>query len=183
MNIEYITTKDYLYDEDGKLIDTQYSVDGIVYIYDGMSDDRNNIIDERPLTEEDDKLFEYHNSQYYLDNFDEFINYLRDLGNTVDPQGEVTLDDEGRVIKDKYPIEAGNVIVNEYEYDNQGRLIKIIRNSDDYLYSTSSFITILLNVSTLSLVEVLCHLEYCSKFFEKSSKFFEKSLTTYYLKL
>jgi hypothetical protein len=37
---------------------------------------------------------------------------------------------------------------------------------------------------------VFCHLEYCSKFFEKSSKFFEKSSkffekssTTYYLKL
>jgi hypothetical protein len=37
-------------------------------------------------------------------------------------------------------------------------------------------ITILLNVRTLSVVEVLCHLDYCSKFFEKSS-------TTYYLKL
>jgi hypothetical protein len=46
-------------------------------------------------------------------------------------------------------------------------------------------------------VEVFCHLDYCSKFFEKSSKFFEKSSkffeksskffekssTTYYLKL
>jgi hypothetical protein len=37
---------------------------------------------------------------------------------------------------------------------------------------------------------MFCHLEYCSKFFEKSSKFFEKSSkffekssTTYYLKL
>jgi hypothetical protein len=52
------------------------------------------------------------------------------------------------------------------------------------------FITILLNVRTLSVVEVFCHLDYCSKFFEKSSKFFEKSSkffekssTTYYLKL
>lgn len=139
MNIEYITTKDYLFDEDGKLIDTEYSVDGIVYIYDGMNDDRSNIIDERPLTEEDDKLFEYHNSQYYLKNFDDFLNYFKDPGNTVDPQGEVTLDDEGRVIKDKYKIEAGNVIVDEYEYDDQGRLITIIRNSDDDFYSTSSF--------------------------------------------
>jgi hypothetical protein len=47
----------------------------------------------------------------------------------------------------------------------------------------SHLITILLNVRTLSLVEVFCHLDYCSKFFEKSSKFFEKSSTTYYLKL
>jgi hypothetical protein len=47
----------------------------------------------------------------------------------------------------------------------------------------SPLITILLNVRTLSVVEVFCHLDYCSKFFEKSSKFFEKSSTTYYLKL
>jgi hypothetical protein len=53
-----------------------------------------------------------------------------------------------------------------------------------------NIITILLNVRTLSVVEVFCHLDYCSKFFEKSSKFFEKSSkffekssTTYYLKL
>jgi hypothetical protein len=64
-------------------------------------------------------------------------------------------------------------------------------------YTQISIITILLNVRTLSVVEVFCHLEYCSKFFEKSSKFFEKSSkffeksskffekssTTYYLKL
>jgi hypothetical protein len=45
------------------------------------------------------------------------------------------------------------------------------------------FITILLNVRTLSVVEVFCHLDYCSKFFENCSKFFEKSSMTYYLKL
>jgi hypothetical protein len=44
-------------------------------------------------------------------------------------------------------------------------------------------IPILLNVRTLSVVEVFCHLDYCSKFFEKSSKLFEKSSMTYYLKL
>jgi hypothetical protein len=51
-------------------------------------------------------------------------------------------------------------------------------------------IPILLNVRTLSVVEVFCHLDYCSKTFEKSSKTFEKSSktfekssTTYYLKL
>jgi hypothetical protein len=43
-------------------------------------------------------------------------------------------------------------------------------NSDTFI-----IIPILLNVRTLSVVEVFGHLDYCSKLFEKSSKLFEKS--------
>jgi hypothetical protein len=37
-------------------------------------------------------------------------------------------------------------------------------------------ITILLNVRTLSVVVVFCHLDYCSKFFEKSSEVLREEL-------
>lgn len=135
-NIEYIITKEYIYSDNGELKDTTYTTDGIVYSYDENGD----IASERPITEEDDKRYEYHNSSKYLADFERYIESFKDPENTVETYGEVTLDDTGRVIRDEVTSEDGTVYVSIYEYDEKGRVSKIINNDESYWSDTTEFI-------------------------------------------
>ncbi len=135
-NIEFEITKEYIYSNDGTLANTKYSTGGIVYIY----DDQRNLVGERLIEEEDKTIYEFHRLQHYVENFDEYIIYLKDPGNKIETRGEVTLDDKGRVIKDTITYEDGRgVEENIYKYDDKGRLSQIITIEENGFSSSYSF--------------------------------------------
>jgi YD repeat-containing protein len=133
--IEYITTKEYFYSEDLEVIDTKITSEALVKNY----DDEGNLIDERPLTEEDDQSQEYYDSEYYIEHMDSFVENMKEPGNNIENRGELTYDEEGKIIKEIITYEDGRKEEISYKYDEKGRLIEKSTKFDGYSYDNYKF--------------------------------------------
>ncbi|MFW5800200.1 MAG: hypothetical protein ACOCV8_05225 [Spirochaetota bacterium] len=131
--IEYIISKEYLYTEDWKIIDTVFTSNGFIYYY----DDKGNVIEKRPLTEKEDQAEKY-NSKYYIENMNEIVKNLKDTENHIVNKGQVKLDSKGRIIEEVIDNNGSETVI-KYEYDEKGRIIRKYTIYSEYEYSDAKF--------------------------------------------
>jgi YD repeat-containing protein len=119
-DIEYKISKDYVYSDDYSLLDTKYTSDVTVYVYNSDGE----LKEERPMNKEEMEEEGKEEIEYYISRFDETIEYIKDPQNTIEGEGKQTVNNDGQVIKEEIETEDGYKNVYRYEYDKEGRMIK-----------------------------------------------------------